>query len=540
MFARQGRQRVNQSESLPSPIGGINDVDPISVMSPTHCLALVNWIASPSNLVLRDGNQTWVDEIGGLGTPATITKLIPYFSNDGTERMFAVGAKPTGGHLYEVTTTQSDPDAIIACNYSATSYAQMTNIATSFLIVAGKGSEPPIVFNGTTWGVMATDDPGNPYTISGVAAQKLMGVTLFKHRLWFVEEGSMTAWYLPVDSVSGTATPFYLGGVFSRGGNLNSIAVWSFNAGDGMDARIVFRSSNGEVAVYAGTDPDVPFGEPGAFGLQAVYYTTQPVGFYATGELGSDLVFLTRAGLVPVSSLVQGKISIAEYENTLSRNISSTLSRLTRERQVTDNWEIMASARANTLAINIPAQDNVPAIQFVMNAITGAWSTWNLPATCMGQIAQRVYFGTRDGRVCRHHGTRDNVDRGGTGGVPIQGSLFSSFNYLGDPNSIKSFKLVRPMFQSQVDVRYLLEVRTDFNTQSLAGNPDNPGSLSFEYLFDSAVWDEALWGSREYVFRPWVGVEGLGYSVAVLLKVASETQLQFPALQIIYERGDGV
>ncbi|MGK3945817.1 hypothetical protein ABK046_46665, partial [Streptomyces caeruleatus] len=78
--------------------------------------------------------------------------------------------------------------------------------------------------------------------ITGVTTSTLAHVTLFKNRLFFVQNNSMNVWYLPVNSIGGTASMLDLGSVFRRGGRVEACYTWTLDAGDGSDDHFVVIS----------------------------------------------------------------------------------------------------------------------------------------------------------------------------------------------------------------------------------------------------------------------------------------------------------
>jgi hypothetical protein len=126
------------------------------------------------------------------------------------------------------------------------SVVQFSTPAGAFLR-AVNGVNTPRVYDGATWSTAPA--------ITGVTPESLSYVWSFKNRLFFVQKDTQNAWYLPVDSIGGAAVEFPLGGVFTRGGSLLFGASWSTDGGGGLSEQCAFFSSEGEVAVYQGTDP---------------------------------------------------------------------------------------------------------------------------------------------------------------------------------------------------------------------------------------------------------------------------------------------
>ena len=128
----------------------------------------------------------------------------------------------------------------------------------------------------------------------------------------------------------------------------------------------------------------------------------------------------------------------------------------------------------------------------------------------------------------------------GTGGTPVTASLFSAFNYFGDPTTNKHFKLVRPIFQASVPPGYLLRISTDYDVTPTPGNPPSGGESAGDYFWDAALWDGAFWSSSSAIYRPWTGVLGMGFCAAVQVKITSEAAVNLTAFEVAFEPGSGI
>ena len=65
----------------------------------------------------------------------------------------------------------------------------------------------------------------------------------------------MSLWYLPLNSISGAASEFPIGNFLQKGGKIVAIIPWTIDSGHGSDDLFCILSSEGEIAVYSGTDP---------------------------------------------------------------------------------------------------------------------------------------------------------------------------------------------------------------------------------------------------------------------------------------------
>ena len=137
-------------------------------------------------------------------------------------------------------------------NYAA---AQFANQGGDWLIVVNEAGDAPLRFNGSTWDVLDPTLPTPPENLitgppdSPIENGKgLTYVWKYRNRLFFIEGGTMNAWYLGINSIGGALQMIPLSGAARMGGQLISGAVMSIDAGDGMDDKmcIPHRSWRGD------------------------------------------------------------------------------------------------------------------------------------------------------------------------------------------------------------------------------------------------------------------------------------------------------
>lgn len=166
-----------------------------------------------------------------------------------------------------------------------------TRIATGagvyLITAAGRpgGSAGVYVYDGTAW----YSQP----TFGGLDSRNILRLATYKQRVFFTEIDTPNLWFLPPNSISGSATRYPLGAVFSRGGSIVDILNWSVDAGNGPDDQLVVFSSNGEAAVFTGTDPSSPF----TWSLVGVYYVGLPAGHAPLVKAGPDVWIHTTSGV---------------------------------------------------------------------------------------------------------------------------------------------------------------------------------------------------------------------------------------------------
>ena len=189
-----------------------------------------------------------------------IQTLMVYTSASDSE-MFAANA----GNIYQVTSTGAvGAAAVSGLTNNKWQFTMMGNAGDQYLYIVN-GADAPRHFNGTVW---ATP------TINGVDETTFINISLHKKRLWFTPVNSMSLWYLAVDAIAGDATEFPVSALFKRGGYIMATNSWSVDAGDGMDDMFIIITSEGEIAIYAGTDP----ASASTWDLIGIYTMGKPLG----------------------------------------------------------------------------------------------------------------------------------------------------------------------------------------------------------------------------------------------------------------------
>lgn len=511
-MARRRSQLVQrtaaQVQSIPAPWGGWNARDSIADMEPTDAVTMVNMFPTVGNVVLRGGYVEWA-----TGLPGQVQTLMTYNGAETTE-MFAVDE--TALAIYDVT-TQGAVGAAVRTGLSNAVW-EYVNIATAGgnFLMAANGADSVLRYNGTTW-----DNPA----ITGVTSSSLINIELFKNRLWFIEKDTLKAWYLPVSSVAGAASMFNLSSVARKGGYLVDIATWTIDAGYGVDDNLAFITSQGEVIVYRGTDPD----SAATWTLMGVWQIGAPIGRRCFQKFGGDLLVLTFDGLMPLAAAVQS--SRLDPRVALSDKIQGAISAATAAySSASVGWEIFYYPRSNAIWINVPVSLGRQE-QYVMNTITKSWCSFTgWAANCWTLTNDLPYFGG-DGVVCKawDQGFSDNDSN-------IETSVIQAFNYMGQRGVEKYFTRARPSIFSNGQPAILIGLNIDYQLS----NTFSPLSFSpiTSAAWDDAQWDVGLWGDSLTVRNQWQGVTGVGYCAGIVFKSASQgLEVQWAATDVVFQGG---
>jgi hypothetical protein len=365
----------------------------------------------------------------------------------------------------------------------------------------------------------------------GLTTADMAFVWVYKNTLWFVQKGSLSAWYLPVDSIGGDAEEFPLGAEFGQGGSLMVGQAWSLNASGqgGLSEQNVFVSTEGEAVVYQGSHPSVTadWSKVGTYRLGA------PMGRRGFIRAGGDLIFATTIGFVALSTAIQVDLA-ALAPKAVSYAIEDAWNRAVGVRGRED-WVCCLWPESQMVAIAPPTGEQSPMF-LVSNARTGAWApftNWN--ATCMEVFEGQLYFGTPDGYVMAAMvGGTDN-------GIPFTGAYMPLFTDVGKPSIRKAARQARTELISASEISEKLSCRFDFD-DSLPSPPDvEPIPVGNEW--DNAIWGESLWSSERatIVSKRRHSVSGYGYRIAPVLQITSGAavplDVQIVSLDVDFESG---
>ena len=505
--------RTSQEASFASPSGGWNALNTIASMPPSDAFLLDNLVPGPSSVYQRQGCTNWA-----TGFTSPVETVIPY--NSATlKQLFAV----SGGSIYNVTAGGAI-GAPVVTGLSLTPW-QHVNFGTpggQFLIMVN-GVDSPLIYNGTTW--YAVTNTSTPYAITGIDPKLFINVQIFGNMLWFVQKASLATWFLPVYQIAGAASQINFSSLFRRGGSLVAMGDWTIDAGFGMFDNAVFITSEGEVAVYHGTDPT----NATAWALIGLYRIGAPVGNRCLLKYGSDLLIINQDGLMPLSqALLSSRVSTGQ---ALSNKIQGAISQATFAYTNQFGWQAVIFPAQNLLILNVPVSGQLQ--QYVMNTLTNAWCRFlGWQAYCFELFENQLYFGDINSVKLAWQGGSD-------AGLPIVCEAISAFSSLGTPRP-KKVKMARPIFNTDtVSFPLALGVNVDYDLTSPLTTVTTVAAS--QALWDTAKWDAAVWGNSFSVVKDWKALQGLGRAVALHLKFSSQTaNLQWAATDVIFEVGNGL
>ena len=493
--------------TFPTPTGGLNSESNVAGMPITDALLLDNFFCRSDFVELRRGHTSHATGLGSaVESLLTWNGLI-------NNKMFGAA----GTNIYDVTSSGPvGAAAVTGLTNARWQQAMLSNVSGNYLVICN-GEDAVQNYDGTTWTVP---------TINNVSSSALINVAVFKERLWFVEKNKLDAWYLPVQAIQGDATKFPLGSVFKRGGKLIAIGSLTRDGGDGIDDFCVFVSSEGEVAVYQGTDPS----SATTFALVGVFEVGIPIGSRCVQKVGGDLAIITESGILSLTSAFILDRA-AQQRATVSSKINELFTDSARAYRSNFGWQITSYPRSKMLLINVPEGENAIQTQFVMNALTGAWSRFrHLNGASWSLLSNDLFFGGNQGTVFKADDSfQDN-------GQAITADLKTAFSSLNNAAQVKTVQQLRALYRSNGSPGVLLDTNIDFADRAPTSTP-TPGDTPTS-LWGSAVWGTDLWGGGDTLSRAWVGGSGVGHDIAIRLRVTSNgANFRLSKFDVIYTLG---
>ena len=586
MLLSQAKKFSAKTASVPAPIGGWNGRDSLAQMAPTDAVQMVNWYPTPTDVTMRKGYTVVSTGITGAvhslmnynkatsgynlfaaaGTviydakPSPATSVFTGITNDKFQH---VNITNTAGHFL-VACNGVDPTLIydgsawfkVATTTTAATISTITHVgavatlttATAHNLITGNrvtiSGASSSEYNGT---FVITKTGANTFTytmastpalnatvvgtytvigITGVDSSTFINVNLFKNRLYFTQKDTLTCWYLDVNSIGGTASPLYFGGIARNGGYLQAMGTWTLDAGQGADDYAVFVTSMGEVIVYNGTDPT----SATTWALTGVWQLGQTFNRRCFFKWSGDLLLLTQDGLVPLASALQS--SRLDPRVNLTDKIYYPISVACTNYFANFGWQINYFASENMLILSIPTNDGME--QYVMHTITKAWARFTgIQGYCWEVSGDNdMHFGG-DGFVATlYTDTSDN-------GTNISAAVQQAYSYFDSPGQNKRFTMVRPILQSTGGLPAVLcGLSVDFQPI------DNLGAISFNpstqtgSTWDTAKWDTNIWSGGLVTTRIWQGVTGIGFAGSInLTAVAQGIELHWASTDYAMEAG---
>lgn len=516
---------------VPAPVGGLNARDPLAAMPETDASVMENLFPDTSSVGTRKGHEAFADGTALFENGGTVPNDfytygfhgLATWNSGSSSKLFAMLLRNdfnTGDvrwrvRIYEVATNGT---LTLSETVNLTTGQPNAGLGESVMFVTGSSTPYMVVrfSDGAADFTRAYD--GSSWTtpsITGLPTFGAIGLTAHRHRLWFYGK-DLTAYYLPINAISGAVTSFNFGNLFSKGGRIVSMRSWTLDGGDGgTDDLLVVLTNMGQMAVYSGYDPvsqatwslvgvfDV--GRPASRQSQVVTASNDAIrGGAFMMQFGADLLMVLGDGVMSASRVLRPAEGQQDY------SISGKINSLIREAAATYGadgstnagmWSITFLPRLKQVLLNIPTVAAVTnsssarctSITYVMNTETGAWTKF----TGMSYLDATVWRGdlylVAGGYYVYRYG-QVNADLGSN----ITWEARQAYSYLNSPSN-KHVTLLQPVMRWTGNFSMTAEVDVDFN----------PGSIS--------TYTSYTLGAEANV-QPWLSANKFGRTAAVHIK----------------------
>lgn len=467
-----------RSSPIQAPTGGWDTQSALANMKPDRAPILDNWIPRPGYIEARRGSAP---QITGLGPVQT---LMTWRGSASGDKLLACVA----GSIYDVT---DQGPGLTSPIYSGATVATWQNVNfandAGTWVIAVNGTDTPIKYEGTTVTTTAITGSSGPITLDPT---KLFDVTAHKHFLHFAEADSLHVWFLAVNAIAGPAGLLDLGPVFTKGGQLACMGTWSFNTGQTLDDFIAYVTTQGQVAIFQGTDP----GDATLWSLVGVYDVGFPLSVRSLVKFGSELCLLTTDGVVPLSQALKLDRS-QDNLVALTQRIQPTFLAAQQAYRSNFGWQGIIYERGALAIFNVPS---TPAVQFVQNLQNGSWCRFTgLDALCWATANDMIYFGNATGVYQWDTGPDDL-------GLPIIYDVKGAFSAYGARGVQKKFQMLRPLMVCPGFVAPAVEVDVDYRESIPTAVPTvaNPGDMTAQTRYD------------------WASVSGIGFVGAPRMRIS--------------------
>jgi hypothetical protein len=470
-------QPVQQLETttIPAPTRGLILNENESFMQPGAALVCDNWKPTLKGVSLRGGCELWAT------LPETTPVISAFaFQSGNNVKMFAGNAT----NLYDITATAP---VLVKSGQASGNYvaSQLANLSGDHMLVCNEAGDYVLHFDGTTWttfnGSQIIVDPAPGYTPppSCATGHNLTYVWKYRNRYFFIEGGTMNAWYLPTNAFQGKINLIPLAGAASHGGKLLFGATWSLDAGDGIDDKCCFVTDLGEVLIFTGSDPS----NAANWRQEGRYQISAPMGMNCSMQMGGDLLVITVDGIIPISAAITKTPEELELA-AITRPIRPMWrDEVNAKRQW--SWTMLNWTEYGGIFVTWPGGN--PGNQYcaVVNAATGAWARFvGWDATCFVKSRGDMFFGTQAGKIMQ-------ADRTGyDNGLAYTAVLVGGWEMFASPSQTITWRQARASFSASNGQPFIPQLGATTDYVIVLPTPPPPG-------IDPGVadvWDQGHWG----------------------------------------------
>lgn len=518
MIKKNVNRHVKSSDViLPAPVGGLNKKDPLSDMSPTDAIVMDNYIPMNGCVRLRPGYEKYVS-LGNFESSRKVETLSCY-NITGKTKMIAV----YGSKAYDV----SNPTVHQYENVNFSVSRCQTLLYRGHLYFMN-GTDTPKVFyiddqdqeHFEDWNFSADDLPAHKIISGGVSHEFL----------WFIEQNSTNVWVSSVaGNISGTLTLFDVGQILKWGGYLVAVFNWTIDGGEGLDDYTCLLTSEGEVLIYKGYNPN----DADHFTLMGSYKISKPIGYQCVLPFHGDVIIICEDGYMPLSQVLSSNnapVAVAAFSNKINDLVMERASLYKK----LSGWQGIIYGKKGYGIFNVPVANTFE--QHVVNVKTGAWCRFtNIRAFCWCLYDGHLFFGTDNGICIFDKGYSDD-------GLAIEGTIKQAYTSLGT-SALKKITLIKPRLKTIKNLTLIIGTDMDFEDRKISDFV----RLNFEdkkyAVWSTSLWNTASWQSFENkkIQGQWIANSATGFKASVVFQTkTNENDVQWFETALRSEVGTGI
>jgi hypothetical protein len=506
------RRTESFAATKPAPVRGWNALDPVTAVREDEAIILDNWFPRQSNLETRAGSASHK-----INFADSVYTVMPYHGLTGS-KLFAC----TDTGIWDATSSGSIGAASIALTHGKVQHINFAVQGGNYLACVN-GVDSLKLYNGTAW--QSVTAVSAPIAITGLVTSTFIHINSYKSRMFFVIKDTLSFAYLPPAVLGGVAVEYPLQGVFAKGGYLMAMGTWTVDAGNGVDDHAVFLTSEGEIAIYTGSDP----GDADNWNLVGVYALGRPLSRKCMCKYGGELLLVLRDGIYPISVAMLS--ATVDRTKAITNKVDNAWQDSAKRYGERFGWCAYVFKEAPFLLCNIPNTNVTNSVQYIMNTTTRAWTRFTGIGGEDFAVMNNRLFLARGREVCEMWvGTSDY-------NLPIQYRAKTGFSNFGYAGLIKHWTTIRPVieFNGQQGLQVGLDV--DFEDSALSGSVNVSTNLAA--IWDLDLWDTGLWGVDYYLSQAWITVaSNPGYYAATKVQHASTLYTgKWFVTNYIYETG---
>ena len=505
---------------LPAPTGGLNARDTLGAMQPQYAIRMDNYIPLDNKIALRPGYSLYLR----LGEDKKRVETLVSYNKPNEMRMIAI----RGGKAWNVSSpATAGKFKDVTFNKSRCQTVQYKNH-----LYFMNGIDVPKVFSVDDDNVESFTDWG--FEAENLIHQRIIAGAVSHEFLWFIERNSMKAWYsAEAGNIAGQLYSFDLSQVSKHGGELVAIANWTVDGGSGIDDFTCFITSEGEVLIYSGYNPN----SADNWELKGSYKMSRPIGYQCTMPFQGDIVIISEDGYIPLSKALSSN-NAGYSQIAFSDTIRGLVLDRTADNKEKEGWQGIIYSKRGYGIFNVPVSQQFE--QHVININTGAWCRFtNIRSFCWCQFNNKMYFGSDDAVYLFDEAYSDN-------GVQIEGWVEQAYNNFGT-DKIKKVQLLNPKTRSSTKYQLTIYTNMDFEERNVRYYA-NIGTVG------QTKWNKAKWSSMANpigtkwstmkttrIRSQWIGNSATGFKASIVFKTKTKgNAIEWYDTGVRYEVGTGI